>query len=129
MTKETNNTVAAETIVENLKEFAMELHQTAKDAMLDSLIEKDEDSFVLANFAHNISHGLIDIVKGKSADEALESVFEDDEDEDDDTPVVGQIVVNVKTGEAHGIEDIKDPKLEAKLAEVVQKLADNLGGK
>ncbi|QGH05095.1 hypothetical protein [Streptococcus dysgalactiae] len=64
MTQETKNTVAAETIVENLKEFAMELHQSAKESMLGSLIEKDKDTFVLANFAHNISHVLIDILQG-----------------------------------------------------------------
>ncbi|MGJ0022706.1 hypothetical protein [Streptococcus dysgalactiae] len=56
MTKETKNTVAAETIVENLKEFTMELHQQAKEDMIDSVIEKDEDTFVLAKIAHDISH-------------------------------------------------------------------------
>lgn len=127
MTKETKNKVATKTIVENLKEFAMELHQTAKDAMLDSLIEKDEDSFVLANFAHDISHGLIDIVKGKSTDEALENVFKDDTD--DDAPVIGSIAVNLKTGDAQGIEDIKDAKLKEQIAEVIGKLAEKLGGK
>ena len=129
MTQETKNTVVAETIVENLKEFAMELHQTAKNAMLVSLIEKNEDSFVLASFAHDISHGLIDILQGQSADEALGNVFKDDEDEDDDTPVVGSIAVNLKTGDAKGIEDITDPKLKEQLAEVVGKLAEKLGGK
>ncbi|HFR3332287.1 TPA: hypothetical protein ACHU45_000373 [Streptococcus suis] len=129
MTKETKNTVAAETIVENLKEFAVELHQQAKDGMVDSLIEKDEDAFVLAKIAHDISHGLIDILKGKSADEALENIFGDDEDEDDDTPVVGSIAVNVKTGQIDGIEDIADPELKGQIAEVIHKLADKLGGK
>lgn len=128
MTKETKNTVATETIVENLKEFAMELHQTAKKGIIGSLIEKDEDSFVLAKIAHDISHGLIDILQGKSADEALGNVFEDDEDEDDDAPVVGSIAVNLKTGDAHGIEDITDPKLKEQIAKVVRKLADKLGG-
>ena len=114
MTKETKNTVAAETIVENLKEFAMELHQSAKEGMIVSLIGKDEDAFVLAKFAHDISHGLIDILQGKSADEVLENVFKDDEDEDDD---------------AHGIENIEDPKLKEQIAEVIGKLAEKLGGK
>ncbi|GAA0057892.1 hypothetical protein GE023_005200 [Streptococcus canis] len=126
MTQETKNTVAAETIVENLKEFAMELHQSAKAAMFDTLIEKDEDTFVLAKFAHDISHELIDILQGKSADEALENVFSDDED---DSPVVGSIAVNLKTGDAHGIEDIKDPRLKQQLAEVIGKLAEKLGDK
>lgn len=119
MTKETKNTVAAETIVENLKEFAMELHQSAKEGMIDSIIEKDEDAFVLAKVAH-------DILQGKSADEALENVFSDDED---DSPVVGSIAVNLKTGDAHGIEDITDPKLKEQIAEVISKLAKKLGGK
>lgn len=126
MTKETKNTVAAETIVENLKEFAMELHQSSKEGMIDSIIEKDEDAFVLAKVAHDISHGLIDILQGKSADEALENVFSDDED---DSPVVGSIAVNLKTGDAHGIEDITDPKLKEQIAEVISKLAKKLGGK
>ncbi|HEP2841408.1 TPA: hypothetical protein VCI50_000084 [Streptococcus pyogenes] len=126
MTKETKNTVAAETIVENLKEFAMELHQTAKEEMIGSLIEKDENTFVLAKIAHDISHGLIDILQGKSADEALENIFNDDED---DSPVVGSIAVNLKTGDAHGIEDITDPKLKEQIAEVISKLAKKLGGK
>lgn len=124
MTKKT--TVAAETIVENLKEFAMELHQIAKGGMIGSLIEKDEDAFVLAKNAHDISHGLIDILQGKSADEALENVFSDDED---DTPVVDPIAVNLKNGDVKGIEDIKDPKLKEQLAEVIGKLAEKLGGK
>ncbi|WP_368385046.1 hypothetical protein [Streptococcus dysgalactiae] len=126
MTKETKNTVVAETIVENLKEFTMELHQQAKEGMIDSVIEKDEDTFVLAKIAHDISHGLIDILQGKSADEALENIFSDDED---DSPVVGSIAINLKTGDAHGIEDITDPKLKEQIAEVISKLAKKLGGK
>lgn len=126
MTKETKNTVAAETIVENLKEFTMELHQQAKEVMIDSVIEKDEDTFVLAKIAHDISHGLIDILQGKSADEALENIFSDDED---DSQVVGSIAVNLKTGDAHGIEDITDPKLKEQIAEVISELAKKLGGK
>lgn len=104
----------------------MELHQTAKEEMIGSLIEKDENTFVLAKIAHDISHGLIDILQGKSADEALENIFNDDED---DSPVVGSIAVNLKTGDAHGIEDITDPKLKEQIAEVISKLAKKLGGK
>ncbi|HFI0592978.1 TPA: hypothetical protein ACGO2M_000783 [Streptococcus suis] len=125
MTKETKNTVAAETIVENLKEFATELHQQAKDGMIVSLIEKDEDTFMLAKITHDISHGLIDILQGKSADEALKNVFIDDED---DTPDVGSISVNVKTGEIKGIEDIENPKLKEQIAKAISKIADKLGG-
>ncbi|GGE26412.1 hypothetical protein [Streptococcus himalayensis] len=83
MTK-TKNTVASETIVDNLKKFTDELHQTATKAMVESLIVKDEECFVLANFTHNISHALIDILQGKSETEALEKVFKDDEDEKED---------------------------------------------
>ena len=125
MTKETKNTVAAETIVENLKEFAMELHQLAKEGMIDSVFEKDEDAFVLANITHEISHGLIDILHGKSADEALENVFSDDEE---DTPAVGSITVNLKTGDVKGIEDIKNQKLKEQIAKAISKIADKLGG-
>ncbi|MGG6739265.1 UNVERIFIED_CONTAM: hypothetical protein QE602_08525 [Streptococcus suis] len=125
MTKETKNTVSAKTIVENLKEFAMELHQQAKDGMIDSVFEKDEDAFVLAKIAHDISHGLIDILQGKSADEALENVFSDDED---DIPVVGSIAVNLKTGHVKGIEDIENPKLKEQITKAISKIADKLGG-
>lgn len=41
MTKETKNTVAAETIVENLKEFAETLHDESKEAMLYYLSAKN----------------------------------------------------------------------------------------
>lgn len=126
MTKKT--TVAAETIVENLQEFTVTLHQSSKDGMLESLIEHDEESFVFANFIHNVSHALIDILQGKSADEALEQVFSDDDDEEDGV-TVGSIAVNIKTGDVKGIENIQDPKIKKQLAEVVQKLADKLGGK
>lgn len=125
MTKETKNTVAAETIVENLKEFAVELHQQAKDGMISSVFVQDEDTFVLAKITHDISHGLIDILQGKSADEALKNVFSDDED---DTPDVGSISVNLKTGDIKGIEDIKNPKLKEQIAKAISKIADKLGG-
>ena len=126
MTKETKNTVVAETIVENLKEFATELHQQAKDGMISSVFVQDEDTFVLAKITHDISHGLIDILQGKSADEALKNVFSDDED---DTPDVGSISVNLKTGDVKGIEDIKNPKLKEQIAKAISKIADKLGGK
>lgn len=125
MTKETKNTVAAETIVENLKEFATELHQQAKDGMISSVFVQDEDTFVLAKITHDISHGLIDILQGKSADEALKNVFSDDED---DTPDVGSISVNLKTGDVKGIEDIKNQKLKEQIAKAISKIADKLGG-
>ncbi|MBF7094275.1 hypothetical protein IYQ92_03210 [Streptococcus sp. HF-1907] len=130
MTKGTKNTVSAETIVENLKEFTMELHQAAKSEMVKGLIEGDADTFELANFAHNISHSLVDLLKGKTSDEALENIFSDeDESEDEDATFVGNIAVNVKSGDIEGIEDIKDPKLKAQLSLIMQKLADELGGK
>lgn len=125
MTKETKNTVAAETIVENLKEFATELHQQAKDGMISSVFVQDEDTFVLSKITHDISHGLIDILQGKSADEALKNVFIDDED---DTPDVGSISVNLKTGDVKGIEDIENPKLKEQIAKAISKIADKLGG-
>lgn len=125
MTKETKNTVAAETIVENLKEFATELHQQAKDGMISSVFAQDEDTFVLAKITHEISHGLIDILLGKSADEALKNVFSDDED---DTPDVGSISVNLKTGDVKGIEDIKNQKLKEQIGKAISKIADKLVG-
>ncbi|MGT2866645.1 hypothetical protein [Streptococcus fryi] len=127
MTKYFKNKVSAETIVGNLKEFVLELHQTAKDVMIDSLIEKDEQTFVSAKLIHDLSHGLTDIVKGKSAAAALERVFGVDED-DEDGSFVGQIAVDIKTGQVDGIEDITDPELKKQLAEVISKLSEKLGG-
>lgn len=123
MTKKT--TVAAETIVENLKEFAVELNKAAKAGEIASLIEGDKDSFLLAKISHDISNGLAYILQGKSADVALEQIFGDEED----GTTLGSIAVNIKTGDAKGIENIKDPKIRKQLAEAVQKLADKLGGK
>lgn len=123
MTKETKNTVAAETIVENLKEFANELHDDSKEAMLHFLLKGDIKKFKLANLLRNISHDLLDILDGKSVKD-----LSDDEEEDSES-AVDSITVNLKTGDAHGIEDITDPKLKEQLAEVIGKLADELGGK
>ena len=67
MTRETKNAVAAETIVENLKEFADTLHSESKEAMLHFLLTNDIGKFKSANIVHNISHDLLDILDGKSA--------------------------------------------------------------
>lgn len=58
MTKETKNTVSAETIVENLKEFAETLHDESKEAMLHFLLTKNVSKFKTA-IMHNISHDLL----------------------------------------------------------------------
>lgn len=124
MTKKT--TVSAETIVENLKEFADKLHSESKEAMLYYLLTNDVAKFKSANIMHGISHDLMDILDGKSAKE----IFNDDaENEEDEDTTIGTIAVNLKTGDANGIEDIKDPKLKKQLAEVIGKLAEKLGGK
>jgi len=107
MTKETKNTVSAETIVENLKEFANKLHDDSKDGMLHFLLKGDIRKFKLANVFHNI--------------------LEDEQDEKD-IPVVGSIAVNLKTGDAHGIEDITDPKLKEQILAAVSKVVEELGG-
>lgn len=126
MSKETKNTVSAETIVENLKEFATETHRNSKEAMLHFFLEKDFRKFDLANFIHNISHDLLDLLDGKSAKEILEH---DDVEEDDEDEFLGTISVNVSNGEIKGIDDIKNPELKKRLASVVQELADKLGDK
>lgn len=123
MTKETKNTVSAETIVENLKEFANKLHDDSKDGMLYFLLKGDIRKFKLANVFHNISHDLLDILDGKSVKEVLE-----DEQDEKDIPVVGSIAVNLKTGDAHGIEDITDPKLKEQILAAVSKVVEELGG-
>ena len=111
MTKETKNTVSAETIVENLKEFANKLHDDSKDGMLHFLLKGDIRKFKLANVFHNISHDLLE-----------------DEQDEKDIPVVGSIAVNLKTGDAHGIEDITDPKLKEQILAAVSKVVEELGG-
>lgn len=92
--------------------------------MFHYLLTKDIGKFKSANIVHNISHDLLDILDGKSAKE----VFTDDENEEDEGTAIGSIAVNIKTGDVHGIENIKDPKLKEQLATVIGKLADKLGG-
>ncbi|AFU88696.1 hypothetical protein phiNJ2_0036 [Streptococcus phage phiNJ2] len=128
MTKETKNTVSAETIVENLKEFADKIHSVSKETMLYCFLTNDIDKFKSANVMHNISHDLMDILDGKSAEEIFNDDAENENDEDVDT-IIGTIAVNLKTGDANGIEDIKDPELKEQIAKAISKIADKLGGK
>ncbi|RSI79997.1 hypothetical protein D8852_07310 [Streptococcus mitis] len=124
MTKETKNTVLAETIVENLKEFVEALHYASKKAMFYSLLEKNVSEFKTSNVIHNISHDLLDILDGKSAKEVLE---EADENEDDSS-LVGSIAINVETGKVEGIDDIKDTKVKEQILAAVSKVVEELGG-
>ena len=98
MTKETKNMVSAETIVENLKEFANKLHDDSKDGMLHFLLKGDIRKFKLANVFHNISHDLLDILDGKSAKELFGKADENEED----SSFVGTIAINVETGNVEG---------------------------
>ena len=123
MTKETKNTVSAETIVENLKEFANKLHDDSKDGMLHFLLKGDIRKFKLANVFHNISHDLLDILDGKSAKEIL-----GESDEEDSYDFVGSIAINVETGKVEGIDDIKDTKVKEQILAAVSKVVEELGG-
>lgn len=123
MTKETKNTVSAETIVENLKEFANKLHDDSKDGMLHFLLKGDIRKFKLANVFHNISHDLLDILDGKSAKEILG----DGKDEKDST-VIDLIAVNSKTGDVHFTEEVTDSELKEKLLAIFSKFDEELGG-
>lgn len=122
MTKETKNTVSAETIVENLKEFAETLHDESKEAMLHFLLTKNVSKFKTANIMHNISHDLLDILDGKSAKEIL------GESDEEDSSFVGSIAINVETGEVEGIDDIKDTKVKEQILAAVSKVVEELGG-
>ncbi|MFM9295333.1 hypothetical protein ACIY19_09165 [Streptococcus sp. ST14] len=123
MTKETKNTVSAETIVENLKEFAETLHDESKEAMLYYLSAKNVSKFKIANIMHNISHDLLDILDGKSAKEIL-----GESDEEDSSDFVGSIAINVETGKVEGIDDIKDTKVKEQILAAVSKVVEELGG-
>lgn len=123
MTKETKNTVSAETIVENLKEFANKLHDDSKDGMLHFLLKGDIRKFKLANVFHNISHDLLDILDGKSAKEVLG----DGKDEKDST-VIDLTAVNPKTGDVHFTKEITDTELKEKLLAIFSKFDEELGG-
>ncbi|HEU6537465.1 Uncharacterised protein [Streptococcus pneumoniae] len=123
MTKETKNTVSAETIVENLKEFAEALHDESKEAMLYYLSAKNVSKFKTANIMHNISHDLLDILDGKSAKEIL-----GESDEEDSSDFVGSIAINVETGKVEGIDDIKDTKVKEQILAAVSKVVEELGG-
>lgn len=122
MTKETKNTVSAETIVENLKEFANKLHDDSKDGMLHFLLKGDIRKFKLANVFHNISHDLLDILDGKSVKEVLS------ESDEEDSSFVGSIAINVETGKVEGIDDIKDTKVKEQILAAVSKVVEELGG-
>ena len=124
MTKETKNTVSAETIVENLKEFANKLHDNSKDGMLHFLLKGDIRKFKIANVFHNLSHDLLDILDGKSAKEVLEETDGNEED----SSFVGSIAVNVETGKVEGIDDIKDTKVKEQILAAVSKVVEELGG-
>lgn len=121
MTKE-NKPVPAVFVKQNLEEFTIELHHMAKNEMRKSLMNKDEETFVLANVIHNVSHGLIDILKGKTAEEALERIFEDEEAD----AVVGAIAVNLETGDFQGIENIEKPELKKQLVSALNQLTEKL---
>lgn len=123
MTKETKNTVSAETIVENLKEFAETLHDESKEAMLYYLSAKNVSKFKTANIMHNISHDLLDILDGKSAKKIL-----GESDEEDSYDFVGSIAINVETGKVEGIDDIKDTKVKEQILAAVSKVVEELGG-
>lgn len=123
MTKETKNTVSAETIVENLKEFANKLHDDSKDGMLHFLLKGDIRKFKIANVFHNISHDLLDILDGKSAKEVLG----DGKDEKDST-VIDLTAVNPKTGDVHFTKEITDTELKEKLLAIFSKFDEELGG-
>ncbi len=113
MTKETKNTVSAETIVENLKEFAETLHDESKEAMLYYLLAKNASNFKTVNIMHNISHDLLDILDGKSAKEILT------ESDEEDSSFVGLTAINVETGKVEGIDDTKDTKVKEQILAAV----------
>lgn len=124
MTKETKNTVLAETIVENLKVFAEGLHDAGKKAMFYYLLTEDDDGFKTAKTMHSVSHDLLDILGGKSVEEVLEVVDEDKED----SSLVGTIAINVETGKIEGIDGIKDTKIKEQILAAVSKVVEELGG-
>lgn len=124
MTKETKNAVSAETIVENLKEFANKLHDNSKDGMLHFLLKGDIRKFKIANVFYNLSHDLLDILDGKSAKEVLEETDGNEED----SSLVGAIAINVETGNVEGLDDIKDTKVKEQILAAVSKVVEELGG-
>lgn len=129
MTKEIK-TAPAEIVKQNLKEFTAELHQLSKEAVLQSILEKDEEVFATANIIHDISHCLIDILKGKTVEEAFEHIFADDDNDDveESTTFVSGVAVNLKTGDIKGIENIKNPELKKQLVSALNQLTEKLEG-
>lgn len=122
MTKETKNTVSAETIVENLKEFAEGLHDASKKATFYSLLTENTNVFKIAKIMHRISHDLLDILDGKSVKEVLS------ESDEEDSSFVGSIAINVETGKVEGIDDFKDTKVKEQILAAVSKVVEELGG-
>ena len=124
MTKETKNTVSAETIVENLKEFAEALHDAGKKAMIYYFLTEDNDGLKTAKTMHSVSHELLDILDGKSVEELFGKADENEED----SSLVGTIAINVETGKVEGIDDIKDTKVKEQILAAVSKVVEELGG-
>ena len=124
MTKETKNTVSAETIVENLKEFAEALHDAGKKAMIYYFLTEDSDGLKTAKTMHSVSHDLLDILDGKSVEEVLAEADENEED----SSLVGTIAINVETGKVEGIDDIKGTKVKEQILAAVSKVVEELGG-
>lgn len=127
MTKETK--ITTEKVVENIKDFIAELHEIAIDGIKTNDTQESEKAYVLACFAHDISHALYDIVKGKNLHDALEAIFTDEKKEDDDAPFAGVLTVKIENGEVKGIENITNPKIKEQLAKAVSKLSDKLSNK
>lgn len=97
MTKETK--ITTEKVVENIKDFIAELHEIAIDGIKTNDTQESEKAYVLACFAHDISHALYDIVKGKNPHDALEAIFTDGEkNEDDDASFAGVLSVKIENG-------------------------------
>ena len=126
MTKETK--ITTQKVVENIKDFIAELHEIAIDEIKTNDTQESEKAYVLACFAHDISHALYDIVKGKNPHDALEVIFTGDEKKDD-APFAGVLTVKIENGEVKGIENITNPELKTQIAAAVHKIADELENK
>ncbi|HHT7822782.1 hypothetical protein ACTGJ4_08265 [Streptococcus suis] len=139
MTKETKLT--AEQTLANIKEFQKNLHGVSAFGVVTAelgLFGGTKTHAMVCSALHDVSHALDKVIKGAAPDEALKTAFdidgadedgEDTGDEPTESMFAGQIAVNIKTGDVHGIENIKDPELKGQIAEVIRKLADKLGGK
>ncbi len=81
----TNKKNAINTIIDEIEKFQEKIHMSSVTALalMDiGILSKDDMAKQKALLTHEISHAIKDILNGMSAQEAINKMIEDDEEED-----------------------------------------------